>query len=355
MAVATKNIGVDYKGTYAASILLEPIFRSDEIMQHYTVLPNVKYKQNVLLAGGLNKIVMANGGCSSADQSGDGDNTSFNISDKVIEVANVAVKMSQCFDTFKDEVIVESYKSGINMPDLSGTELSRVIIDRVQKGIGQDIVRVMWGGNTALTGGSNNDVYNWTDGLFKRFDNQVTPTTLSKASGTVASSVGGNIESGDAVSLLTQIFDTAPANLQQTAAGEKKMFVTPNIYNAYYGALTLIANAGSVDAGRAEAQSGAGYTRLFFRGVEVVPMYEWDTIFTDTAPDLFRTGDVDYKNGVVYAAKSNLMIGSDVTAPDTQLKMFFDEVTEKMYVRSYFKIGYQYGYNSLVHAGFIKN
>ena len=353
MAAAASNISVTYNGTYAASMLLEPIFRSDEVMQNYTVFPNVKYKQNVLLANGLSKIVMANAGCTSGtDNSGTGLSTSFNIDDKVLEVSNCSVKMSQCFDTFTQQVIVESYKAGINMPDLSGTELARVIADRVQKGLAQDIVRVMWGGDSA----SSDVTYAWADGLFKLFNAaSITPIQHKVASGTGQTAVGGALAGSDVVSLLTKVFDQAPANLQQTPAGEKKMFVTPNIYNAYYGELTLIGSTGAVEAGRAEAQSGAGYSRLFFRGVEIIPMYEWDTIFTDLTPALWNldngSGAHDYKNAVVYAAKSNLMIGSDVTSQETQFKMFYDEVSDNMYIRSLFKMGYQFGYNSLIACG----
>lgn len=349
MAAAASGLSITYEGTYAASMLLEPIFRSDDVMQNYTVFPNVKFKQNVLLAGGLSKIVMANAGCSSAtDNSGTGITTSFNINDKQLEVSNCSVKMSQCFTTFTDQVIVESYKAGINMPDLSGTELARVIADRVQKGLAQDIVRVMWGGDSA----SSDLSYAWADGLFKLFDSaSIAPITQQVTSGTGHKTASGTLLGGDVLSLLTKVFDEAPANLQQVPAGEKKMFVTPNIYNAYYGQLTLIGSTGSVEAGRAEAQSGAGYNRLFFRGVEIVPMYEWDTIFTDLTPALWNISSVDYKQGVVYAAKSNLMIGSDVTSQETQFKMFYDEVSDKMFIRSLFKMGYQFGYNSLIACG----
>ena len=30
-----------YSGTYASNILLEPMFRSDDIMRNYTIYPNV--------------------------------------------------------------------------------------------------------------------------------------------------------------------------------------------------------------------------------------------------------------------------------------------------------------------------
>ena len=351
MAAAGNGINVAYNGTYAAQMLLEPIFKSDNIMSNYTVYPNVKYKQNVLLAPGLQKIVMANGGCSSTDNSGTGLSTSFDITDKVITVADCSVKMSQCWDTFYNEVIVESYKSGINMPNLTGTELARVIADRVRLGLARDVVRVMWGGDTT----SANVTYAWADGLFKLANGNITTSEFQASAGTGHTVVNGALVGTDVMSLLEEVFTEAPTNLQQTPASEKKLFVTPNIYNAFYGQLTLVGQTGAVDYGHSEAQSGVNYTKLRYRGIEICPMYEWDTILTDGNVGLFASGGVNYKNGIVYAAKSNLMIGSDVTSPENQFKMFYDEVSDNMYIRSYFKMGYQYGFDSLMHAGFITN
>jgi hypothetical protein len=352
MASAADALTITYEGQWATKMLLEPIFHSDDIMRHYTVYPNVKYKQNVLLANSLNKIVMANGGCSSSDNSGSGLSTSFNITDKEVTVANCSVKQSQCWDTFYNEFIVESYAKGINMPDLTGTDLADVISNRVRLGIQQDIVRVMWGGDTALA----NVTYSWGDGLFKLMDaGSVGLETLGVSGGTGQTAVGGTLVGTDCDALLAQVFDGAPANLQQTPASEKRMFVTPNIYNAWYGNLTMVGQAGAVDYSHSEAQTGINYNRLHFRGVEIVPMYEWDTIMTDDDPALWNTGGTNYKNGVVYTTKSNLIIASDVNDPSAQFNMFYDQVTDNMYIRSYFKIGYQYAYDSLAHCGVLVN
>ena len=352
MAAAANNISVTYEGVYATKMILEPIFHSDEIMRHYTLYPNVKFRQNVFLANSLNKIVMANGGCSSADNSGSGLSTSFNIDDKQISVADCSVKMSQCWDTFFNEFQVESYRDGIDMPDLTGTQLADVIANRVRKGIAQDVVRVMWGGDTAL----GFVTYSWTDGLFKLMDaGTVGLETLSVSGGTGQTAVGGTLVGTDCDSLLAQVFDGAPAALQQVPASEKRFFVTPNIYNAWYGSLTTVGQAGAVDYSHSEAQTGINYNRLHFRGVEIVPMYEWDTIMTDDDPALWNTGGVNYKNGVVYAAKDNLLIGADVNDPSAQFKMFYDDVSDNMYIRSYFKLGFQYAYDSLVHCGVLVN
>jgi hypothetical protein len=135
------------------------------------------------------------------------------------------------------------------------------------------------------------------------------------------------------------------------------MFVTPNIYNAWYANLTATAIAGSVDYGHSEAQTGKG--RLFFRGIEVVPMYVWDDALTARTgadlPAIFTVVDqagagFQAANGVIYAAVDNLFIGTDVNAPENELKMFYDDVSEKMYVRSYFTMGFQYGWDSLIYG-----
>ena len=81
-------------------------------------------------------------------------------------------------------------------------------------------------------------------------------------------------------------------------------------------------------------------------------MYEWDTILTDTNPDLFQSAaGADLTQGICYTAVENLIIGSDVTDPEGSFKVFYDDLEEKMFFRGYFKLGVQYLYSSLVHWG----
>jgi hypothetical protein len=365
--IANNGLGGLYVGTYASQILLEPMFRSDDIMRNYSVYPNVKYKQNILMAEKLTDITAVNSGCGANTCTGANLND-FDITQKVLEVQNVSVKQEQCWDEFKAEVIRESYKNGIGMPDLNGTELANVIMQRTQQGIQHDTVRNMWAGQAALNAAAAACSYgSMGDGLWESisgggaFAGTCLPEITASAASTANTIViGGTIAPVDAELLLRTVFDGAPAELQQTPAGLKKMFVTPNIYNAYYGALTAVSPAvGSVDYGHSEAQTGVNYPRLHFRGVEVVPMYEWDTAFTGLAganhPALFTAAAAakDCTQGCIYAAKSNLIIGTDVTNPDNQLKMFYDEVGDNMHIRAYFTMGFQYGWNSLVTGGML--
>jgi len=361
--IAQNGLGASYNGTYAAKILLEPMFHSDDIMRNYTIYPNVKYKQNILMAPSLKSITALNAGCIANTCVG----TQFEVTQKTIEVENVSVKQTQCWDEFKSEVIVESYKNGINMPDLSGTELAQVIIDRVRGGISNDMIRNMWAGlksGAGIPAAADCTYTSMGAGLWDLLAadaNFANSGVLQRVDGAGVAAdynvVTGTISIADVAKLLDKAFAGAPAELQQVEASAKRMFVTPNVYNAYYASLTLVANTGAVDYGHSEAQ--AGKSRLFYRGIEVVAMYEWDTALTARTgadlPAIFTVTDkagaaFQAANGVIYTATANLFIGTDVTAPENELKMFYDEVSDNMLVRSYFTMGFQYGWTNLIYG-----
>ena len=351
-----------YNGTYASKILLEPMFHSDDIMRNYTIYPNVKYKQNIVMAPSLSSITAVNDGCTAVNANCDP--AGFTVTQKQIVVSNVSVKQTQCWTEFKDSVIVESYRNGVNMPDLTGTQLAQVIIDRVRKGVQSDMVRNMWAGDTAAGVIAVDCTYDsMGDGLWKKLSagNAINAgTQLREVTGTLGAAateyvtVGATLPAADAILILESVYNTASAALQAVPASEKRMFVNPNIYNAWYSALTQVASAGSVDYGHSEAQSGK--SRLYFRGVELVPMYEWDSALTALAgvtfPALFTaaTAGIDATAGCIYVAKENLLIGTDVSSPENEMKMFYDEVSDNMYIRAGFTMGFQYGWNSLVNG-----
>ena len=326
--VANDAISATYGGAQLNEIFYEPVFRSDDIMRNYRVIPNVKHVMNVYTAAALTKIVEVYSTCSTASGA-----NQFDISDKVITAGRCRVALEQCTDEFFGTFIEESYRSGADVMNIEGTQLADAIVNRAVKGIASDVVRLAWGGDVAGAVAGYAVFNGWME-LMKA------EPVLTFNSATPADPIAS-----DALSLIMNVYDGAPAALQQVAPADKKMFVTPKLYNAYLqniegnGADLAIVNM--VDAS----------PRVSFRGVELVAMYEWETILADTNPDLFINGGNNFNQGVCYTAVENLIIGSDVTDPEGSFKVFYDDLEEKMFFRGYFKLGVQYLYSSLVQWG----
>lgn len=328
--VAANSIAATYGGANLNEIFYEPVFRSDDLMRNYRVIPNVKHKMNVYTAAALTKIVESYSGCSATSGT-----NQFNIDDKVITAGRCRVALEQCTDEFFGTFIEESYRSGADVMNIEGTQLADAIVDRAVKGIAQDVVRLAWGGDIAGAVAGYTAFDGWME--LMKAETVLTHTGIAPAAPTAA----------EALALIMKVYDQAPAALQQVAPSDKKMFVTPKLYNAYLqnleGTGSDLAIVNRVDAS----------PRVSFRGVELVAMYEWDTILTDTNPDLFVNAATNFDQGMCYVAVDNLIIGSDVTDPEGSFKVFYDDLEEKMFFRGYFKLGVQYLYSSLVQWGLL--
>jgi hypothetical protein len=327
--VANKGTFAAYNGASLNDLFYEPVFRSDDIMRNYRVIPNVKHKMNVYTSAALTKIVEPYSACSATSGA-----TQFNIENKTITAGRCRVALEQCTDEFFGTYIEEMYRSGVDVMNLEGTALGDAIVNRAVKGIASDVVRLAWGGDVAGAVAGYTAFDGWME-LMKA--EPVTEVVLASITAPT---------SAEALTMLKTIYDGAPVALQQVAPEDKKMFVTPKIFNAY------LANLEGTAADLAIVNQQEGIRRVMFRGVEVVAMYEWATIVADTNPDVFQTAaGANNTQGVCYCAVENLIIGSDVTDPEGSFKVFYDDLEEKMYFRGYFKLGVQYLYSSLVQWG----
>jgi hypothetical protein len=329
--VANNSIAAAYGGANLNEIFYEPVFRSEDLMRNYRVIPNVKHKMNVYTAAALTKIVESYSACSAASGA-----NQFNIDDKVITAGRCRVALEQCTDEFFGTFIEESYRSGADVMNIEGTQLADAIVDRAVKGIAQDVVRLAWGGDVAGAVAG----YTAFDGWMELMKAETVIESPAVATGVPTAA--------EALTMITAIYDGAPAALQQVPPSDKKMFVTPKVYNAYLQSLegtgSDLALVNRVDAS----------PRVSFRGVELVAMYEWATIVADTNPDVFQSAaGANNTEGMCYCAVDNLIIGSDVTDPEGSFKVFYDDLEEKMFFRGYFKLGVQYLYSSLVQWGLL--
>ena len=329
--VANKGTFATYSGANLNEIFYEPVFRSDDIMRNYRVIPNVKHKMNVYTSAALTKISQKYTACSATSGS-----TQFNIDEKTITAGRMRVALEQCTDEFFGTYIEEMYRNGADVMNIEGTQLADAIVNRAVKGIASDVVRLAWGGDDSTAN------YQGVTGWMKLMGDDATVLAARTEYSAVAPTAPTAAES---LGVLRKMYDDAPAALQQVPASDKKIFVTPKTYNAY------LSNLEGTSADLAITNQQDGLLVVKFRGVEIVPMYEWDTILADLDPAMFLRGGVNGTEGACYCAVDNLIIGSDVTDPEGSFKVFYDDLEEKMFFRGYFKLGVQFLYPSLVQWG----
>ena len=334
--VANKGTFAAYNGASLNNLFYEPVFRSDDIMRNYRVIPNVKHKMNVYTSLALTKIVQPYVGCSA-----DSDDTQFNIENKTITAGRCRVALEQCTNEFFGTYIEEMYKSGVDVMNVEGTQLGDAIVNRAVKGIASDVLRLAWGGDSSTSN------YDALTGWMKLMGDT---TAVNNAKTQVVAASVTNPTAAESLELLRTMYDEAPAALQQVPAKDKKMFCTINFYNAY------LENLEGTSADLAITNQQDGVLIVKFRGVELVPMYEWTTIFSDSLdPTIMVDSNANNATqGACYCAVENLIIGSDVTDPEGSFKVFFDELEEKMFFRGYFKLGVQFLYSSLVQWGLFR-
>ena len=329
--VANKGTFATYSGANLNEIFYEPVFRSEDIMSNYRVIPNVKHKMNVFTSAALKKISQKYTGCSATSGS-----TQFNIDEKTITAGRMRVALEQCTDEFFGTYIEEMYRNGVDVMNIEGTQLADAIVNRAVKGIASDVVRLAWGGDDSTAN------YQGVTGWMKLMGDDATVLAARTELSAVAPTAP---TAGESLSLLRTMYDDAPAALQQVPATDKKIFVTPKTYNSY------LSNLEGTSADLAITNQQDGLLVVKFRGVEIVPMYEWDTILADLDPAMFLRGGVNGTEGACYCAVDNLIIGSDVTDPEGSFKVFYDDLEEKMFFRGYYKLGVQFLYPSLVQWG----
>ena len=324
--VATDAITATYSGANFNELFLEPIFRDSDIMQ-FRVIPNVKHVMNLYTADALSCIVKKYTTCGGAESG------TFNVNDKVLTAGRMRVAVSQCTDEFFGTYLEESFRNGVNVMNLEGTALMDTILQNVRNGISKDVSRLAWWGDTSESGASIS-CYDSMDGWWKLFLANTEIATTRK----VAIPNSSAFATGDAIIALRAMWASAPSALQGVDVREKGIYVSREIYDDYLTSLEDLGNAEGF------SQLVDGSVKVYFRGVEVIPMYDWSVAATQTS----ATEDIR----AAYVAKQNLAVGTDTNDPQGEMKMFYDDLTEKVYVRAYFKLGVQFLHESLVQVGY---
>ena len=328
-----------FSHTYAGKELLTEIFyapqaegASQNPFDLHRVMSDVKTKTNIYTVGALSNIIQSDTGC------GFSASGTVAITDKVIEPYRLKINVEQCEDAFTQTIFAEAQKSGVDRADITGTIVSEMDINAVSRGMRDDLIKVAWFSDVA----SAHAFYGNIKGYWQLFlDSGFTGYTLDL--NTSATYESGDVLATDgAYAALKNLYTNMPAAMR-SIKGDLVAYVTSSVYD---NLLSTVEQTGT-DSGLTRIQDGI--SQLKFRGIPVVDMSLWDASLADGANVM--TGQIG-SNAICITTPDNLVIGTDVTDPNSELSVWYEKKDEKYYVSSKFLFGCQIVFDELVVAAY---
>ncbi len=324
--VETGSFDVNFRGREASTMFLEPVFFDTDNTNEFRMMGNVSNKKKMGFIQAMENIVRRYSGC------GFNPIGSLDIYDREIEVFHLKADVELCWDEFEDTVFEEFLKPGVDISNLQGTQLEQFLVLRVRQAIRLDNQRLAYFGNRASIDPNYDSVNGfWTVYYPNLVAEQLIPRTNTGS--------GNAILAGEATAMLKAVVDQADIRLKSMPASMKRINVTGSVWEAYRNDLE---NSGGGDAGRSMLINGEEV--LYFRGMVVNPMWRWDEIATALGTPL--------PNYIEYVALANKVMATDVADPSAQIRVWFDDKDEKLYLKSRWKMGVDYVHNSLISVGY---
>lgn len=331
---STGQYAINLRGNEADRIFLEPVFMDEDVRNIFMVMPNVVYNKKLLFAGQLDDFLRQKTGCGFKPVG------NMPISERCVETTLVAGDTEQCFDEYFDTVLMELWRKGISMQDITGTALANIWLDRARKGIHRQINKLAFFGNKA----SGDATANFVDGLWTVYLPQLVGQGLVPR---IDSQSGTPLGAGGAIDLLDEVFEKASNELKAFDLPRRRFFVSSNVFEQ----LTKDLRDGAVGSASYISETENGRTRIRFRGVEVVQMLRWQELAAQ-----YMTGIIpnvgDEANLVLYTMPENLVLATDMISAMNEFKFWFDDIEEKNFMKSLFKLGFNYLHPSLMAVAY---
>jgi hypothetical protein len=328
MPTEAQSLQVNLRGQEAAEVMLTPVFFDEGIEQIARVIPTMtQNEQDLAYLGEIEDIIQNYEKCGFSPKG------SSELYRRKLRVENCKVDLQFCVDGIMNTVFTALLKRGVNIQDISGTDIEQMIAIRAQQALRKNLTKLFWFGNTA----SNNNTLNKFDGVWGRWipelvvDGLVNPVDLNS---------GTALADGDGYLFLKEVWEAAEPELRGIAENQKSFSVTQTIYDQYLSDL----ESGALSGGGFYQVVTDGIKRVYFRNVEVRCKYEWDSLFKKLGqPNQHR---------ILLSTNDNFVFGTDMLSDTTSFMMWFDQINEVFKLKTRFKAGTQYLHHQFIACGF---
>ncbi len=295
-----------------------PSFVSPEIEKAFTVIDDVQDQMKLYFSGNLSKVTKKYTTCGWVTTGSGTD-----LTEKTLSVVPLQIQLEQCADPFTRSLKDQARKSGLNWNDLTGTDIEKLIVDKVKKAAKEDFFRIMSFGQ--ISSGDAN--YQMLDGLWRKIFNNVNSYCIEKV-GSI-----GNVTLTPTLVLgyFKDLYNNANNVLKSVPEGDKKFYVTGSIYDV----MLEVFESNSSGSDLQLNNLSKGQKSIFYRGIEIVPFRSWDTYiaadFGNFAP-----------NRIIYSVPGNFVMGIESASDFNALDFWYDKKDDTNYIRMRYRAGFEF-------------
>lgn len=322
-----------------AEAVIESLYDYPALNTYMTVVGNIKAKQQIGLISHLHKITRLDPGC------GDGKYTpNIPMSEKFWNPVDLKIWLNMCWKDFLGTFMVYYEKAKTDKPDLTNTEIfSQWLIDEVDNAAKEDIVRIAWFADTAIT---SDDLaagvavadYNQLNGFWKQIFAIAAANANQRV--TIAENAGATkiLQQFDAADTTAQVatgyFQSLIFGADTRLRTREDGFIlsTLSLVDQYYRERMAVTN---IPAAYDRVENGINVFKIM--GVDVYAISQWDRVIQG---DLVNTTTYHIPHRALYTVKSNLQVGIDGPAGNdfTEWDVFFDKMTETSNIKGLYKM-----------------
>ena len=330
---------------------VQETFFKDEDFSLFVNIMKVKNDDPIALIGEMEMVGKKGGGCDPTYEE-----KGIANSQKRWELGQWEIPIKICYEALKGTIAEYSLKTGTEIGDLTSTDFMTIYTDALQRAMQQMIWRFSWFGDKAaalsgsgggkLTAGSDVNMFNVCDGLFKRIftatatKNHTAIAANSEA--TTAAQVSALRKKGAATTVVdtilmdvdTRIIDDSDAVLLMTRSLADAL--TYDIKQTYHDIMPW-------------EKVFDGFDVATYNGVKIARVGIWDRMI-----NAYEKGEtkVNLPHRAVFCNPKQLMVGTDADALISDLDIFFSKKERRNYIYATGKIGTALLEENMIHAAY---
>lgn len=346
-----KNLTLQPENLASIKDAVQETFFNDEDFSSFVNIMKVKNDDPIALIGEMDMVGKKGGGCDPTYEE-----KGISNSQKRWELGQWEIPIKICYEALKGSIAEYSLKTGTEIGDLTSTDFMTIYTDVLQRAMKQMIWRFGWLGDKAaalagsgggkLTAGSDVNMFNVCDGLFKRIftatatKNHTAIAANSEA--TAAAQVSALRKKGAATTVVdtilmdvdTRIIDDSDAVLLMTRSLADAL--TYDIKQTYHDIMPW-------------EKVFDGFDVATYNGVKIARVGIWDRMI-----NAYEKGEtkVNLPHRAVFCNPKQLMVGTDADALISDIDIFFSKKERRNYIYATGKIGTALLEENMIHAAY---